>query len=190
MKRETIQISNGVNLLPPQQKKELLEEERFKLVLILGILGLLFLVSLSLILFSVKIYISGKAEAQKILVGLEEKKFEIPEVRDLEKEIKLINQNLSKLNSFYKGQPNFTELLEKISEAVPGTIYLTNLSFNPVPQREDRLRISLGGYSPSRELLSEFKKRLQAQPAFEEIYFPPSSWITPEDFSATLEIKI
>ena len=116
-----------INLLPPEQKKELLREERYKLVLILGVLVVFFLASLSLILLSIKIYISGEFLSQKILVDSEEEKFKISEIQKLEEEIKSINQNLEKLNSFYKGQPNLTELLEKISKILPQNSYLTTL---------------------------------------------------------------
>lgn len=177
-----------INLLPPEQKKELLQEERHKLVLILGLLIVFFLASLFLILLSIKIYISGGVLSQKILVDSEEEKFKISEIQKLEEEIKSTNQNLEKLTSFYKGQPNLTELLEKISKILPEKTYLTTFTLTS-SDKEKKIKISLGGYSPTRELLFEFKKRLEAEPDFKEIYFPPSNWIKPKDidFLATFQ---
>lgn len=177
-----------INLLPPQQKKELLVEERFKLVLIFGILTLLFLISLSLILFSVKIYISGQVESQKILINIEEEKLKLLGVQKLEEEIKLINQNLSQLNNFYQKQPNLTFWLTKISETLRPGMYLTALSLTPVPE-ENKFEVSLKGFAPNRDRLSEFKRNLEAGP-FEEIYFPVSNWIDPSNFLVTFEFKI
>lgn len=179
-----------INLLSPEQKKELLQEERYKLVLILGLLIVFFLASLSLVLLSIKINISGEAQSQKILVDSEEEKFKISEIQKLEEEIKSINQNLEKLNTFYKSQPNLTELLEKISKILPQNSYLTTFTLVS-PAKEKKIKISLGGYSKTRELLFEFKKGLEAEPDFKEIYFPPSNWIKPKDieFLATFQYE-
>ena len=62
-----------INLLPSQEKEEIKQEENFKLILILGIIFLFFLISFSLILTSINIYISGEAKVQKILYQQREK---------------------------------------------------------------------------------------------------------------------
>lgn len=172
-----------INLLPPQYKAELKEEENWKLTLILSILFLIFLVCSALILFSIKISISGQAEAQKILLLQEEKKFEESQIQNLEEKITISNQTLLKLNSFYQSQTNSTEILEKISETLPIRTYLTTLNFNPA-------QISLSGFSPTREILLEFKKNLEQEELFEEIYFPPSNWVKPTNIDFSVNFKI
>jgi len=172
-----------INLLPPQYKAELKEEENWKLTLILSILFLIFLICSALILFSIKISISGQAEAQKILLLQEEKKFEESQIQNLEEKITISNQALLKLNSFYQSQTNLTEILEKISETLPISVYLTTLNFNPA-------QISLSGFSPTREILLEFKKNLEQEELFEEIYFPPSNWVKPTDIDFSVNFKI
>lgn len=172
-----------INLLPPQYKAELKEEENWKLTLILSILFLIFLVCSALILFSIKISISGQAEAQKILLLQEEKKFEESQIQNLEEKITISNQALLKLNSFYQSRTNSTEILEKISGTLPTSVYLTTLNFNPA-------QISLSGFSPTREILLEFKKNLEKEELFEEIYFPPSNWVKPTDINFSVNFKI
>ena len=172
-----------INLLPPQEKQELLQEEKYRLVLILCCLVLIFLISLSLILLSLKIHISGQSDSQRILVRATEKQFQSSQMQKLETEINLINKNLAKLDSFYQNQVSFAGVLEKISEIIPEGMYLTSLALN-------KKEVSLGGFSPSREILFEFKKRLEQESAFEEVYFPPASWVTPKDFTATFKLKI
>ena len=130
-----------INLLPPQQKEELLEEEKYNLVLILGILFLIFLVSLILILFSIKIFISGETDVQRILLSAEEKRFKESQIQNLEEKIDASNQTLSKLNLFYQNQLNLTETLEKISGTLPPGTYLTNLNFS-------LLTVPAGGKAP------------------------------------------
>lgn len=174
-----------INLLPLQEKKNLRMEENWRLVLILGFLFLIFLISLFLILFSVKSYLWGQVESRKILVDLEEKYFQSSEIQALREKITLANQNLSKLTPFYQKQKRGTEILEKISQTLPPGVYLTTLSW-----QKDTSQISLSGFSPTREILFEFKKKLEEK-EFREIYFPPQNWIEPTDidFYVTFKVK-
>jgi len=172
-----------INLLPPQYKEELKEEENWKLTVILSILFLIFLVCSVLILFSIKISISGQLEVQKILLLQEERKFEESQMQNLEEKITISNQTLLKLSSFYQSQNDSTEILEKISETVPSDIYLTNLNLNLD-------KIFLSGYSPTREILLEFKKNLEKEELFGEIYFPPSNWVKPSDVDFSVNFKV
>lgn len=179
-----------INLLPSQYKKELLEERNYRLVLILGILVLLSFVSLALILFSIKIYISGQVEYQKIILSEAEREFKQSETQNLQEKIALTNLTFSKLNSFYQENLYFTKTLERISKTLPSGTYLTNLSFTPLAREEFQVQISLSGFSPSREILFEFKKNLETEKDFQEIYFPPTNWIRPTDINFSLTFKI
>ena len=172
-----------INLLPPQYKAEFKKEENWKLTLILSLLFIIFLICLTLILFSIKIFISGQLEAQKILLLQEEKKFEESQIQNLEEKIATSNQTIFKLDSFYQGQISLAGILEKIFETLPSDVYLTTLDFNLG-------QFSLFGYSPTREILLEFKENLEKEELFEEIYFPPSNWVKPSDIDFSVNFKI
>lgn len=175
------------NLLPPQYKKYLAEEERYRSIVILGILTPLFLICFSLVLLSVKIYISGEAQNQKILLSAAKNEFKASETQEIEKEIQLINQNLSGLNSFYKSQPRYSDLLGKIANILPPKSHLTMLTLKRLSPKEE-IEIFLRGFSPNRELLSEFKSALEEEPDFYEVDFPPSNWINPAKFSVSFKV--
>jgi len=177
-----------INLLPPEQKRELLLREKQNLILILGILFLSFLLSLSLILLAIKISFSGNLEIQK--VTLEEREKEVSSYRELGEKIENSNQALSNLNSFYQSQLNLTQILEKISGLLPSGTYLTNLNFNPF-EKEKEIQVSLSGFCQNRETLLSFKENLENEGSFSEIYFSPENWIKPTDinFSVTFKIK-
>jgi len=178
-----------INLLPSQEKEILRQEEKYKLVLILGILFLIFLICLILILFSIKISISGQLEAQKILLSQGEERFKGTQIQNLEEKIISSNQILSKLSSFYYSQISLTGVLEKISQSLPSGAYLTIFNFNSgVPSGSGQ--ISLSGFSPSREILFEFKTNLEKEENFQEIYFPPSNWVKPTDIDFLVNFKI
>jgi len=174
-----------INLLPPEEKEILIQEEKFKLVLILGILFLTFLICLILILFSIKISLSGEVGAQKILLNQEEERFKGTQIQSLEEKIIAFNQILSKLSQFYYSQISLTGVLEKISQNLPSGAYLTAFNFS-----SETGQISLSGFSPSREILLELKGNLEKEESFQEIYFAPSSWVKPADIDFLVTFKI
>jgi Tfp pilus assembly protein PilN len=178
-----------INLLSPKQKKEIQQEETFKLVLILGIIFLIFLVCFSLILTSINIILSGEVEAQKILYEQREKEFETPQMQVLQKNLASFNQTIFQLDSFYQSQTNLTGVLEKISQTLPSGVYLTSLL--AASKKEGGLSCTLSGFSPTRESLLDLKANLEKEENFEKISFPPVSWVEPEniDFTVNLEIK-
>jgi len=178
-----------LNLLPQKEKEELIQEESFKLILILGILILIFLICLSLILFSIGISIGGQLAIEKAL--LSQKETEISHLRDLEKEIKNLNLTFSKLNSFYQKNPNFVKILEITSKTLPPGTYLTSFNFNlPAKDKKYLGEVILNGYSPTREILLEFKKNLEQEELFQEVYFPPANWVEPTDINFTVNFKL
>lgn len=178
-----------INLSSPQQKQRLLEEERLRLILILGVLFLSFLVSLSLVLILVKNYTSWNLETQEIL--LQEKEKIISLNQDLEKEIEESNIFLSNLNSFYQGRTNLTQVLEKIYETLPSETHVTNFGLGLSQKKgEKKAQISLVGFSPDRETLLAFKKNLENEKRFSEIYFSPQSWIKPTDIIFNVTFKL
>ena len=175
-----------INLLPQNEKNTLLHEENWKLAFILEMLLLVFLILLSLMLFSVRIYILSSFEEQKINKTAEEKRAKTFETQDFRKKINTASQNLSKLDLFYQGQVDLTETLEKVSRTLPPGIYLTGLSY-----QKDALQIGLSGFAGLRETLVEFRKNLENEKDFQDIYFPPSSWVKSKevDFNATFKVK-
>lgn len=180
MKYLRSQISNGINLLPPQQKKELFHEQKYKLFLIFGVLAVVFLIALSLALFAIKIHISGESQGEKIIIPAQ--------VQDYEKEILAINKNLQNLSSFYEEAPNFIKIIEEISKIVPQGIGLTSLSLN-FSKKTRNFSAFLQGFSPDRELLFQFKKNLESDTSFKDVNFPPSSWVKPENIEFSISFK-
>jgi Tfp pilus assembly protein PilN len=174
-----------INLLPPNQKEELKQEENFKLALIWGIIISAFLVSLALILFSIKISLLADLDAQEFFIEQEEKKLESPEMQELKTEIKKYNLVLSKLETFYRSQPDLTSILAKISSAFPEETYLTSFSFDSRTSQ-----VSLTGFSPNDEILLQFKENLEKTEGLKEIVFPDDTWLQDTDINFLVTFKI
>jgi len=178
-----------INLLPSVEKEEIFLRERLSLVLVLAILFFSFLVSLFLILFSIKTSLLGDLEVQKMFFKETEK--EISSRKDLEEIIKNSNLTFSNLDSFYQKELNLTQVLEKIAKLLPAGAYLTNFNFNLPSKKEAFLaQISLSGFSESREILLSLKENLEKEAEFTGVYFPPENWVKPSDINFTVTFKL
>jgi len=174
-----------INLLPPRYQQELRQEENQRLILILGTLFLIFLISVTLILFSVKLYIQGQLESVNILLDLEEKTLQTSGIQDLRERIDSVNQNLSKLNAFYEKQISSISMLEKVFKTLPPEIYLTAFSW-----QKNTSQVAISGLSPNREILFLFQKNLEESKEFSGIELPTQNWIKPVDIDFRVTFKI
>lgn len=187
-----------INLLSPQEKIVLGQEEKLKLISVLLIIFCLGLLSFALIMLSIKFYIFGELEAQQIV--LNQGKLERNRLQSIAQEIDSKNLYLSQIQSFY--QENFarSDILDKISQAFPQSTYLTNLNISSVfgakPSKETNpekyLLVSLIGFSPTRDIVLKIKDNLEKQEKLQEVYFPPSNWVKPNDveFSVSFKVKL
>ena len=94
-----------INLLPPHHKKELRGEQRFRLVLILGMLLITFFICLSLSLLSIRVYISGEIQTQRISVESQRKEggeLRLQEIRKLNEEVQGVSSFLAKRIDNYR----------------------------------------------------------------------------------------
>jgi hypothetical protein len=172
-----------INLLPPEQIRELREEENFKIFLTLFLLTLFFLFSLFLILVSIKFYLSGVLDSQKILLEKEEKVLDLKK----ENEIKKYNEILSRIEKFYqKNIPLFPQTKD-FFEKIPQSIYLRELEVKI--DKKGEISFWVSGFSKTRERLLDLIKILKEN--YQEVSFPPEILLKEIeiDFSITFKIK-
>lgn len=187
-----------INLLPTKEKEIFSRKQKKKVILTLWFLILFFIICLSLILFLVRIYLNDRIGAQRAFLIENEEKFSQSEAQEIQDKINLSNLVFIELRSFYKEKVYFSKLLEKISEKMPDSFYLTNISFiffeeegeEEEKKIEKKVTISISGFAPYREDLLMFKKNLEGEEDFRDIYFPPSNWVKPSsvDFNITFNI--
>ena len=190
-----------INLLPQTEKKVLKIEMAYKALLILAVTLLCVLVCFILILSSIKIYIAGQANVENIVFEQFEKQIQSSKSRETEDKIKIYNQNIADINSFYKDRTEISELLQEVSEILPSDIYLTYFSFKTTEEKvkiensdktkkEIKREVSMSGFSPSRERLFELKQILESKSDFKEVYLPASSWTKPYDINFSLKFSL
>lgn len=188
-----------INLLPFQYKKELWQIEKQKIIAILGSVLLLSLFCLTLILFSVEIFTEGQVTVQRIFASVWEREFRQTEIQELQKKVKLANQTLAKLSSFYEAGFSFADAAKEIIQTLPEGISLYSLSFGSLTEQgppEGKqapygagVEVSLSGFAESREILFKFKNNLEMTPNFKDIYFPASNWVKPTDIDFFVSFK-
>jgi hypothetical protein len=172
-----------INLLPPEQIRELKEEENFKIFLNIFFFLLFFFLSLCLILLSIKFYLSGMLNSQKILLEKEEKILNLEE----EREIKKYNEILSKIGDFYQKKVFLFPKIESFFEKIPKTIYLKELEVRL--DKKGEISFWFSGFSKTRENLLDLIKILKEN--YQEVSFPPEILLKEAeiDFSITFKIK-
>lgn len=180
-----------INLLPPNKKENLLQEENWKLAVVVGFLFLFFFICFSLILFIINIFITGELEAQNILFKVQEEEYSKPQTQQLKNNLITFNATLNNLDSFYQGQFSFVSTLEEISKTIPEGIYLTNISLVLETKGEWKAGCNITGFSPTRDKLSDFKENLDNSEFFDNVSFPQGTWFkeTDIDFNASFNIN-
>ena len=168
-----------INLLPPHRKEELRREEQFRLVLILGMLLVTFFICLSLLLLSIRVYVSGEIQSQQILAEAQEKEGGEARVE----QIHTLNTDIKGVSSFLASRVALSDIITRISGALPESVYLTSLSYT-------NEKIALAGFAPQTEDLLSLRANLEQDSLFGNFHFPQSNWIqaTNIDFSFDFEI--
>lgn len=167
-----------INLLPPQQKKELRERRTQKAIIIWGFLLSFFFIALILGLLAIKFQLSGENIFQKTTNDLAKKDLEAKQNQTIKKEILDLNRDISFISAFYQNRPELTEVLKKLIVILPPGISLNSLSF----QKEDG-SLHLTGLAQTRNDLIAFKENLEKEKIFSAVSFPPSNWIKAKEIN-------
>ncbi|MBI2050161.1 MAG: hypothetical protein HYT35_01750 [Candidatus Staskawiczbacteria bacterium] len=178
-----------INLLPPQEKENLLLERDKKLAIVLGYTIIIPLICLSLILFSVKLYISGQANRQKSILLATQTKYQTSDFLFYNDLIKKYNADLAKANAFYKKDLKFSDVIKIILGIPrPAELFFSDISIES--SQDEKIKIAIFGKSNTRDDLLIFKNNLENSGKIENVYFPPNNWIKAKniDFYLTLEV--
>lgn len=180
-----------MNLLPPQEKQELKLQKTQKLVIVLGNAGLIGLVCLAMVLFSLKFYMLQDARNFDSILEQMDAGRQSPDELALGDLIEKYNATLAGVDSFYKKETYVNDALEVIfGVARPDGLYLSNVLIDR-DSKTDKLKIQVMGFSNTRDNLLDYKKNMESAEKIASAYFPPKSWIASKnvEFEITLEIK-
>lgn len=174
-----------INLLPPQQKQRLAQEENERMIIIWGFMVAIFLVAITLTILFTAIKIKSLTDAQELVLEDMRKSLEISSVVELKKELVVANKFLSRTESFLSEDKRVSTIPDRIAGLLPRGVYITRLSYN------DQLRnLTIEGFSPTRSDLLTFKNNLEGDKFFSRVEFLPANWIKSEDINFTANLII
>lgn len=179
------------NLLPPEEKRNLLLRQKEKLVAVLGISVLVSLVCFILVLLSIKFYILAGTDYQKNILEQSKKNSQAHDYAGLDTSIQKYNKILSQIDSFYKKELYFNEALKIITDIpTPEGLYLTNFSINR--SKEGSIQVRVAGTGDDRDGLLVFKSNVKGTKQIKNPYFSSESWISPKNvnFSLTFDVDL
>jgi Tfp pilus assembly protein PilN len=181
-----------INLLPQKEKELLKLEVKKKMILIIWLLFLFFLLCFTLILLSIKFYLNGEADLQKVFIREVQNKQQQAEFSDIQKKIENFNQTLNKISIFYGEKVYFSQAVERVINLLPKDAYLTDISMGVLPGDEgsSSVRVALSGMVSTRESLFDFKKNVESQKGITSVSLPPSDWIKAENLNFFMTFNI
>ena len=190
-----------INLLPPHEKQVLKLVETQKKILVILTHLLLCLIFLAVIIFLSGEYISLKTIELENMVFVRNQELENYRFQDLKEVILEINQSLAKVRLFQREEVRIGPFLEEIVSLAPGGISFKKLTFRKASRiisdqetakatEQIFASIHLAGTAATREVLYSFKKILEGQEHFQEVYFSPQSWTKPIEalFNVNFEV--
>ena len=173
-----------LNLLPPQDKKDLELAKLSRLIASLAVWFLIFLIIFTLFLVSTYFSLSILLAEQKKLIGIRQSDPKTQDVLKIEEKIKRTNQIVKQVYSKQQEMILWTPLLEEMTKIVPSGIYLTNFSYQATDNQ-----ITLNGWANWRENLLYFQESLKENSFFKEVEAPLSNLIKQRDIDFSFTLK-
>jgi len=179
-----------INLLPPQEKRDLYSQAQTKLAIVLGNMALIVVVCLLLMLISLKFYLLGQVDYYQSLLQIAEKEYGTPSILAAKETVKNYNADLAKIDAFYRQQNNLSDALALVStiQKPPG-IHFSGISIAREKGAMTML-VTVSGTSDTRDTLIALRDTLSKNPKIQNVAFPPDSWTKDSaiDFQVTFQI--
>lgn len=187
-----------INLLPSQDKQELKKEVILRKVFAVFSLHFICLLILVLFLGFLSAFLASRAKFFQGEVAIKSRQLQSAQFQAFKDDAASLNGSLHKLQNFWQGQIRATSFLDSFIPLVSSEFHLRDLSFRLSSKKAPAASatstssaqlifadVHLDGTIDSREGLYEFKKALERQNGFRDIYFSPYSWSKAEypDFS-------
>ena len=179
-----------INLLPSEQKDKLYQYRIKKMMLVLGFIGTVFLVSLSILLLTINIRLRGEVDYQGAVLEAKKGKSKTSQIEKIQDQFSTYNKKLTKLEKFYKERNYPSGFFEEVNSTLPSSIRLNSLAYQKVTEGDYKAQASFSGYCPDRSVLLQLKENMDEKSKWENVDFPPSNWVEPADINFNVSFKI
>lgn len=168
-----------LNLLPPQQKKELRLDLLSQVIISTAIAVIFMILILALLLLVAQSFLNINSEEIERELVLWQSRAEIRELESLEKKVRELNRELIFLDGLQKEQVRFSLFLENLAKDVPAGI-----RFDDISVKESN--VSIKGYALTRDILLTFKNTLESASYVSNFDFPLSNLVKTTDIDFIL----
>lgn len=178
-----------LNIFSIEEKKKILIEYRLRLAVVsIFAVGALVLASLILLAPPYFLAISKHNDADRELAALEEKGGAREQEKEINIQIRDINNKISLLANGAEGRLSPPQIILDIIEIKGDTIKIEQFAYDVNLAQE---RITLSGTALDRSSLALFIEALKMNPLFTDVSLPISSYVKSSDinFTAAIEIK-
>jgi len=175
----------ALNLLPPEEKENLLSNRLSRKITLLGInfiaLLAIFIFLLIAILFAINIKLKIAQDNLEVI----QNNLKIEKFKNLQLTIKQINDEIDSLDKIQTNYRHYSEFLKDITAIIPSTIFVKKISI------DTQNKVILEGWSQSRDSLLALQENLKKSNNFEKIENPLTNLVKPIniDFQLSFFIK-
>lgn len=171
-----------INLLPPDQKQEVFNEKKERIVI-----NLMFFLVIFVLFFTTTTYFIQRVGLEKFEEErrvFAEERSQFGDVGQKIEDIEKLNKKLANIEEIKNNQPNFSQLFFDINSSLTETARLD--SFNCAESGDD-YHVTLSGYVPDWEGLLELERELKKN--FESVNFSSDSWTQTKDISFLVKLE-
>ncbi len=173
-----------INLLPPEQKNELVLKRKTRLIIVLGSAFTVFILCFVLVLLFIKFYLLVKLISSDVQ---EVNEISLEKLEESKKEVSNYNLKIDSLKSFYDNQILFNKMLEYFLKVdIPKGVYIIYISSE---KKDNKINTAIYGFSDLRENLVLFKDNIDKNKYIKSPYFSPESWIKNNNINFNLTFQ-
>lgn len=172
-----------LDLLPKQRKTELKRKKLFRNILREEFLFLLPVILFVIILSNIYYLLSIQRDSSIAAKSLAESQDKYQELNSYEEKFKQVNANAAKLLKIQVGHLYWAQVFNKLGNAVPEGVSISNFSTKD-------FNVFLVGKAKSRDVLLNFKSKLEADACFANINVPLSNLVVKDNIDFQLDFSI
>lgn len=172
-----------LNLLSEKRKKKIMKARILRFVIWQEFLIMFVAAVFLLMLFSINFILAINLNETKKEIEKYSSKSEFQEIKKHEDNFSEINKKINLVSSIQKNDYYWTNFFHELSRITPQKIKISNLS-------TDELKASLSGRSENRNVLIEFRDKLEESQCFFDVEVPPSNVVKKEDIDFKIDLKI
>jgi len=168
-----------INLLPTKQRKRIRLLTSYQNIVFSGLILIILIIFLIIFLGGSLIFLNFKYQEIQKKISLEQSRIIYAEtVEGMERKVKEINKELVDLRRVQNERSNLYQIIENISDDLLSDVKVYNLDVN-----SETKKITISGYSASREDLLSIKNTLETFSKYQDIDFPLSNLVNPKDIN-------